>query len=345
MHRGRPSQTTAESPILSLKQCVSLQVVEHCSAGGDVLSVSRGRHGRIDCALRLAGLGFRRRLRYPSQLEKGEMLNNTGSCNGPPRSGSYGWTAVIAWGAVAVVIGVGCGPEDDGITYRRSVRPILQDRCTICHYSGGPIPGDIENPFARTTGLVDSLNTWAAEPSYAGLTPIRNVLPGDPDNSFLLDKVSDPALGLVPERGGGSYMPLNYPLLATDQIAAIEKWVTDGAQNDDFYVNEVKPIFGEGTLGRPGSCSFCHYEGTPNPPNLIDPFDPVDGVIGIRASYRTDLERVKPGFPDESFLVLKIRATQGSGDIGATMPYAYPALSSDQIDIVSQWIREGALNN
>lgn len=235
-----------------------------------------------------------------------------------------------------------CGEEEDtGVTYDDDIQVLFAQRCTTCHHPGSPINVDIQNPYTPVTGLVDSNNTWAAEHPDAML-PTRNVVPGDPDNSFVMHKLTDD----LPESGdGGSVMPLQVPRLTDQELATVEQWITNGAQNDTFFTNNVKPIFGSeenGGLFFNGKCVFCHYENSPNPGlDLTDPFGP-KGLVNVKATYRGDYLRVVPGDPDASFLMLKVRAQQPDSVNGASMPYSFALLTERQIDTVRQWIVEGA---
>lgn len=242
------------------------------------------------------------------------------------------------------------GEEDNGVTYDDDVRVLFAQRCTTCHHPGSPINVDIENPFNLDTGLVYANNTWAEEwpDDYATAYPdgryTKNVVPGDPDSSFLMAKLTDDLAG-IPDNHGGSAMPLQVPVLTAPELAAVEQWITNGAQNDAFFTNNVKPIFGSeesGGLFFNGKCVFCHYEGSENPGlDLNDPFGP-NGLVNVKTTYRGDYFRVVPGNPDESFLMLKVRAQQPDSVIGAPMPYSFALLTERQIDIVRQWIVEGA---
>jgi hypothetical protein len=145
----------------------------------------------------------------------------------------------------------------------------------------------------------------------------------------------------------GSPMPLQFEFLDQDQIAVLEDWVRDGAQPGTFFDQNVRPIFGSeedaalGTFGT-GRCIQCHYAGTPNPPNLSEPFGP-EGLVGVRASARADLMRVVPGDVENSFMILKVRAREPDVLLGAPMPYKFEPLSSRQIQTVRDWIADGAL--
>jgi hypothetical protein len=116
--------------------------------------------------------------------------------------------------------------------------------------------------------------------------------------------------------------------------------VTNGALPGPAFDADVLPIFGSVTALR-GKCVFCHYPGSPNPLDLSDPFGP-NGLVNVDATYRGDMKRVVPGDPENSLMILKVRAERANSDIGAQMPYSFEELSERQVGIVRQWIVEGA---
>ncbi len=238
--------------------------------------------------------------------------------------------------AASCLILPSCGEEDDGVTYNDDVRPIFDRRgCTVCHRPGSPIGVDIQDPFNPVTGLVNTRNSWNAD--HPGETPEFNVVAGDPDNSFLMQKIS----GDVPVNGiGGEPMPLQIPSLTEGEVNTLRSWVERGALNDPAFDAEIRPIFGqEDTLA--GSCIYCHYQGTPNEPDLTNPFGP-KGLINVEARYRADMVRVLPGSPDDSLMIWKVSIERADSEYGAPMPYSYNALTASQVDTVRRWILEGA---
>jgi hypothetical protein len=259
--------------------------------------------------------------------------------------GGHSLAARARWAAVAALASIalpGCGGEEDNeVTYNDDVRPIFNRRCTTCHYSSTPIGVDIQNPYSPERGLVFAANSWAEPDAYPGLTPAQNVVPFEPENSFLLDKIT----GDLPLDGGGAAMPLQVSPLNANQLSVLEQWVTDGAQDNEFFRLNVRPIFGSEDSTREyfnGKCIYCHYTGSPNPLDLSNPFDPQNGLVNVPATYRGDMVRVQPGSPEDSLLILKVRAQRPESDIGAQMPYSFTELTASQIDIVRQWIVEGA---
>ena len=248
------------------------------------------------------------------------------------------------WSIVAVLACFalpGCGgEEDDGITFDDDVQPIFNRRCTTCHHPSSPIGVDIQNPFDAERGLVNSLNSWDEAYPDDNL-PARNVVPFEPENSFLIDKLT----GELPVNDhGGSAMPLQVPPVTPQELALLEQWVTEGAEDGPLFQNSIRPIFGSENSPREyygGKCIFCHYTGSPNPLDLSNPFGD-NGLVDVPATYRGDMMRVLPGDPEQSLLILKVRAERPGSDIGAQMPYSYNALTPSQLDVVRQWIVEGA---
>ncbi len=245
---------------------------------------------------------------------------------------------------------LGCAEEDDGVTYAGEVFPLFYRRCTICHYSSNSPSGvDIQSPFSPDNGLVTSKNFWKEDFPDVDL-PVNNVEVGDPDNSFLIHKISDPDLGLLPATNAGERMPLQIPPVTAEELASIEQWIVEGATETEQFRLEVVPILGNASNSfgypdpKPGKCVHCHYEGTPNPPDLTNPFDRETGVVNVDALYRADMDRVTPGEPERSLLFLKVRLGPDAADasIGAPMPFSFEPLSDRSVDVVRQWIVEGA---
>lgn len=272
-------------------------------------------------------------------------------------------STTVSWRAstpiLVVVLGLAaCSEEDEGVTYADDVRPMFEDRCVVCHQPGAPYGPDfgagldVANPYAEE-GLVNAPNLWHESD---GTLPELTVARGDPEASYLIHKISDPDLGYLARNTGGAFMPLQLPVATADEVALVEQWVSDGAQDDAFFRCQVwYPMMPTRELaaecgiryapGQPGRCDTCHFAGTPNPPDLSDPFGP-QGIVDVQASYRADLLRVEPGSPDRSLLVQKLRASaEGnlpSSEYGSPMPKPVLPLDEQQVALVRQWILEGA---
>ena len=110
-------------------------------------------------------------------------------------------------------IGEGPPPGDDDFTVIQTT--IFTPVCTACH-SGAQAPQGLRldegNSYAM---LVDVPSVEVPE--------LRRVAPGEPDNSYLVQKIEGRA-------AVGERMPLGGPSLDTEQIDSIRQWIAAGAQ-------------------------------------------------------------------------------------------------------------------
>src|SRR5690242_8798808 len=121
-------------------------------------------------------------------------------------------------------------------------------------------------------------------------------------------------------------MPWGPPAVTADEVAAVRKWIADGAMDDAFFRDNVATLFGDGkSLGtKGGKCSYCHYENTWQLPDLTHPFDMNVGVVNVAGSRGGKL--VLPGDPDSSVLLQKIQSPDPDAGIGAAMPKQFALL-------------------
>jgi hypothetical protein len=268
--------------------------------------------------------------------------------------------------ALLALLVSGCADDGTSVSYAKDVQPIFERRCVACHYSNNDGLVDIEDPFtpdfdAPAPGLV-SLRTPGAR---AHALPPYIIAPFAPEQSFLLQKVTDPELkpGCDPEAGyckwedAGFFMPPAPTRLPDPKLEAVRRWIDAGAKDDDVFRSEVRNIFGDPdarsttecqSAGMEAGCIVCitcHYSGAPITPDLTRPFDPIVGIVGVKSTFRTDLDIVKAGNADASFLVNKLEAFGASSELGAPMPYRYPALSESDVAKLREWIALGAPNN
>ncbi|MDO8716167.1 MAG: hypothetical protein Q7J73_05105, partial [Dehalococcoidales bacterium] len=69
-------------------------------------------------------------------------------------------------------------------------------------------------------------------------------------------------------------------------------------------------------------------------------------LVGVASTENPAVMRVKAGAAGDSYLIAKVTGTQvAAGGMGAQMPYNAAPLSQSQIDLINQWIKQGALNN
>jgi hypothetical protein len=304
-----------------------------------------------------------------------------------PRS----FAAVTRPSLLCALLALACSSQDDGVSYARDVRPLFQARCVLCHDEDSEL--DLIDPFRPEVGMIAAKNTWRCQEydqndptlcinGHEG--PEFNIVPFDPDNSFMMQKITD--RGLVPPLVNppedepehlvfrrGLFMPPRPPLATDAQVATVREWIAAGAQDDDLLRTRVAPILGRSwnfrgdycNLGGYGPacvlCIGCHYEGGPVYPDLRMPnFEDdmrtpeqndaalatwLEGLVGVPARYRPDLKLIDPENPDQSFLLMKLAARSPSTAVGAPMPYGYEPYDDAQVETIRRWIAEGARNN
>lgn len=104
----------------------------------------------------------------------------------------------------------------------------------------------------------------------------------------------------------------------------------DGPSEDATFSGSIAPILS-------ASCG-CHVAGSGG---LAFDGDPYGALVEVPA-VGADLSYVEPGDVEASYLVHKLRGTQGSvGGGGSTMPLG-GSLSEDQIETIEAWIEAGA---
>jgi hypothetical protein len=62
-------------------------------------------------------------------------------------------------------------------------------------------------------------------------------------------------------------------------------------------------------------------------------------LVGVSSLQNGAVERVNSGNPDDSYLIRKL---EGSASMGGQMPLGGPALEQATIDVIRQWISDGA---
>ena len=86
-------------------------------------------------------------------------------------------------------------------------------------------------------------------------------------------------------------------------------------------------------------CATCHA-GASAPRGLrLDAANSYNMLVGVASSEAPNIQRVKPGEPNNSYLIHKI---EGTAAVGARMPLGGPPLPQSTILIIRQWIAQGA---
>src|ERR1700733_1071260 len=86
-------------------------------------------------------------------------------------------------------------------------------------------------------------------------------------------------------------------------------------------------------------CSVCHT-GASAPQGLrLDAADSYNLLVGVPSTEVPSILRVKPGDPDNSYIIQKL---EGHAAVGAQMPLGGPFLTTDTIAFIREWITNGA---
>lgn len=67
-----------------------------------------------------------------------------------------------------------------------------------------------------------------------------------------------------------------------------------------------------------------------------------DNLVGVASEQVSNLDRVDPDNPDDSYLIIKLEGGDRMADGSAQMPRGREPLSDDQIDLIRTWIEDGA---
>jgi hypothetical protein len=87
-------------------------------------------------------------------------------------------------------------------------------------------------------------------------------------------------------------------------------------------------------------CTRCH-SGAAAPEGLeLDAAHSYALLVGVPSGEVPSIDRVNPGNPDSSYIVLKLE--NAPGIVGAQMPDGGPYLPQSTIDVIRQWITNGA---
>jgi len=199
--------------------------------------------------------------------------------------------------APPVVVTV-CDPNV--IYFQQQILPILTSNCAFsgCH-----------DAASHEDGVV--LDT------YANIINTGEIEPGNPYDSELFEKIieSDPDDIMPP--------PPNVPLTSA-QIALIQNWIAQGAQNNSCVGCDTTNVTYQSQIGTliANRCQGCHSGASP------------DGGISL-----TNYNQVK----NEALFGLLYDAVSHNGN-ATNMPYNSAQMAECEIDLIRIWIENGAPN-
>src|ERR1700761_1547468 len=120
-------------------------------------------------------------------------------------------------------------------------------------------------------------------------------------------------------------------LAATGRPLTADSGTVDIALSADFQSiqdNVFTPI-----------CSVCHVGGGAPMGLRLDAANSYNLLVGVPSTEVPAILRVKPGDPDNSYIIQKL---EGHAAVGARMPFGGPYLTTDTIAFIRQWISNGA---
>jgi hypothetical protein len=144
----------------------------------------------------------------------------------------------------------------------------------------------------------------------------------------------------------GDDLPVSQPMAdATTPSEPDASMPAPNAARPVSYSRDVRPIFDR--------CTICHHPGGIIDLDLANPFDPAHGLIDRVNSWHVAHESpfdvvVKPGRPDDSFLIYKVSVDPDHFDTtnnGDPMPMQVPRVSEAELANIKQWIIDGARND
>jgi len=86
-------------------------------------------------------------------------------------------------------------------------------------------------------------------------------------------------------------------------------------------------------------CSVCHAGGAAPQGLRLDAANSYAMIVGVPSVEDSSVLRIKPGDPDNSYLIQKV---EGHAAVGAQMPFGGPPLSAATIAVMRQWVTNGA---
>ncbi|WP_166824908.1 DUF1549 domain-containing protein [Thalassoroseus pseudoceratinae] len=114
------------------------------------------------------------------------------------------------------------------VSYYKDIRPILQAHCQGCHQPAKANGSYVMTDFAKMVA--------------GGESTLEAVVPGKPDDSYLMEQI-------VPDADGEALMPKGKPALAEVHIDLIRRWIEQGAVDDtpdnarERYDRDHPPVY------------------------------------------------------------------------------------------------------
>lgn len=248
------------------------------------------------------------------------------------------------------------GPTPAGTTFCDVQTAIFNASCTNCHAGTYP-SGNLT--LAQGKSYAALVNVASSE-----VSTLKRVLPGNPSNSYLFHKVA----GTHAQVGGyGSQMPQGGAPLSPELQTLLEQWILEGASEtcvtppdptptpipptptpaptptpEPGTVVQV-PLCGVQTQIFNPYCTKCHSGSGSSAGLDLSSSKSYAALVNKAASELSSMNRVTPNDTSKSYLYHKLAGTQSSvGGSGSRMPEGGPYLSTQELQLVADWILQGA---
>lgn len=197
---------------------------------------------------------------------------------------------------------------------------IFTPNCALsgCHSGASPAQGLLLSDGNSFRELLDQASSEASA--------LNLIEPGDADSSYLVRKIEGTA-------AVGLQMPRLMTPLTVEKIAVIRSWIDKGALGptlDSIQHNIFTP-----------DCTACH--GGPGPAGglNLEPGQAYENLVGVKRAFDPEI-RVVAGDAGASFLIDKLEGNDLGGSRGDRMPLGGPYLGQAVIDVLREWIQQGA---
>jgi hypothetical protein len=152
-------------------------------------------------------------------LDCGTLVDCGGSCVDPLTDPNHcGGCGKVCVGLAQCQAGT-CACGVTVVSLSMHVQPILDASCNVCHSDNNPPQGLDLTPGHTYAFTVDVLASQCSDGTL-------RVAPGDPEHSYLLDKI----LGV--DLCQGDSMPKNGAPLSAASVATISNWICQGAEDN-----------------------------------------------------------------------------------------------------------------
>ena len=206
--------------------------------------------------------------------------------------------------------------------------------CTQCHTGAGA-------PFVNWSTDLDTCSNVGRTSGEKG--ELLEIDSGNPDGSYVIWKLN--GAGPNGEAIEGGQMPLSNPALTADTIQNISDWIADGTLGCDAASKASEPAFTPGSWKEVWNeslrvCTLCHSL-TPSSPRCSSDLEcPPQGLVLTEENYFgvVDGNTIAPFNPELSNLWKRVT----ENDPDRRMPLGYEPLKPSQLEIIRNWIENGA---